>query len=170
MLILYIATSLDGYIARKDGSIDWLPNSDAADADHRQFYATIDGLLMGRRTYDQVLTFGEWPYSGKPNYVFTYHPPGQYPEGVQFISGSPKDALALMDREHLQRIWLVGGTEVALPFLRQSLIEEYVIFLMPLLLGDGIPLFPAGIPEQGLDLASAGTIGDGMVKLVYRRK
>jgi len=75
-----------------------------------------------------------------------------------------------MEREHLQRIWGVGGTEGALPVLRQSLIEEYVIFLMPLLLGDGISLFPAGIPEQGLDLASAGTIGDGIVKLVYRRK
>jgi len=170
MLILYIAMSLDGYIARKDGSVDWLVDSAAADADSRQFYGTIDGLLMGRRTYDQGLTFGEWPYPGKPTYVFTHHPPEQHPEGVQFISGSPEDALALMDRGHVQRIWLVGGTEIALPFLRQPLIEEYVIFLMPLLLGDGIPLLPAGIPEQGVDLISGGTIGDGIVKLEYKRK
>ncbi len=170
MLIFYIAMSLDGYIARKDGSVDWLGSDEAADADYQQFYATIDGLLMGKRTYDQILGFGEWPYPGKPTCVLTHHPPEQHPEGVQFISGSPEDALALMDRERLTRIWLVGGTAAAVPFLRQSLIEEYVIFIMPLLLGDGIPLFPAGIPEQGLDLVSAGTIGDGIVKLEYKRK
>ncbi len=93
-----------------------------------------------------------------------------HPEGVIFVSGSPEDILALMDRERLTRIWLVGGTEAAVPFLQQALIEDYTIFVMPILLGDGIPLFPAGLPEHRLDLVSAGIIGDGMVKLVYRRK
>ena len=93
---LYIAASVDGYIADANGGVTWLPSGDSNGNDYgyAAFYASVDALLMGRRTYDQVLTFGEWPYPGKPAYVFTRHPPAAAPPGVEFVSADPAGFLS----------------------------------------------------------------------------
>jgi len=125
---------------------------------------------MGRRTYDQVLGFGEWPYRELTTYVFTHHPPEEHPDEVYFISGEVNTVLQKIRSENNTTIWLVGGTGITEQFLQQSLIDEYILFIIPIILGEGIPLFPDGIPEESLKLISAETLDDRIVKVVYRKR
>ena len=87
-IVYYVAASLDGFIADSAGGVDWLPSGESNDYRYAEFYAGVEALVMGRRTYDQALSFGEWPYPGKPAYVFTQSPPGDGPQGVQFVRGA----------------------------------------------------------------------------------
>ena len=84
-IVYYVAASLDGFIADSAGGVDWLPDGGSDDYRYDDFYAGVQALAMGRSTYDQVRGFGEWPYPGKPAYVFTHSPPPEGPEGVRFF-------------------------------------------------------------------------------------
>ena len=170
---LYIATSVDGYIADANGSVTWLPSGDSNGNDYgyAAFYASVDALLMGRRTYDQVLGFGDWPYPGKPAYVFTRYPTAAAPPGVEFVSADPAGFLSGLAPRHphsAAALWLVGGANLAEQFRRAGLIDEYRIFVIPIILGQGIPLFGGNAPPTPLCLESAPTHDGGAVELRYR--
>jgi len=167
--VLYIATSLDGYIAKSDGSIDWLPPIDPTTDDfgYNEFYAKIDALVMGATTYEQVLGFGEWPYLGKPTIVLTRRSlPAPHPE-IQFIQDGIEAAVTYICQQGYRCVWVVGGGQLASAMMRQGLIQEFLITVMPILLGDGISLYQA-IPEQSLQLIHAKPFAFGGVELAYR--
>ena len=164
----YVAASLDGYIADAGGGVGWLPEGDASDYGYDDFYAGVDALAMGRRTYDQVLEFGQWPYAGKPAYVFTSHPPDENPYGLEFVGGSPAEFVDSVASRYSGAVWLVGGANLAEQFRSAGLIDEYVVHLIPVILGRGIPLFGGDAPPTALRLDATETYADGVVMLRYR--
>jgi dihydrofolate reductase len=169
-VILYIAASLDGYIARKDGGIDWLASVERPDTDYgyAPFYQSIDVALMGRKTWELALSFGEWPYPGKPSLVFTRQKLTSDRDDVTFTSASPEAALADLAARGLKRAWLVGGAELVAAFQKARLIDEYIVSVIPVILGAGIPLFlPTGV-EQGLELVGSQRYPSGLVQMTYR--
>ncbi|MDX2239893.1 MAG: dihydrofolate reductase family protein [Leptolyngbyaceae cyanobacterium bins.302] len=166
--VLYIATSLDGYIARTDGSIDWLPDVDpeAEDYGYNEFYGAIDALVMGATTYEQVLTFGEWVYPGKQSYVLTQRSLSSDRPDITFVDGV-EATVDQITQQGYQRIWVVGGGKVISALMQQSLITEFIITVFPLLLGSGIPLFQS-VPEHSLKLIQAKPFASGAVELRYQ--
>ena len=169
MIKFYTAASLDGYIARKDGSIDWLCGGNDSMEDYGRFFATVDCLVMGRSTYEAILGFGQWPYSGKPCYVMTHIPPENNPHRVQFVSEGVEAFLKTTEKK-ANTIWLVGGANLTGEFLGHGLIDEFSIFFMPILLGDGIPLFPRNSIERSLVLKAVTRMENDCIKLTYVNK
>lgn len=169
-LIYYVAASLDGYIARPDGSVDWLHGYDGSGDDHGYgaFYASIDGLLMGRATYLQCLAFGEWPYPDKPAVVMTRsnHLTQAAPQ-VELLHCPPSEALEALQTRGCQRVWLVGGGSLAGNFLAAGLLDEVIVSIIPHLLGAGIPLFSVGL-EQRLQLLEQRSFPSGIVQMRYQ--
>lgn len=168
---LYIATSLDGYIARPDGGIDWLDRVDRPGEDYgyARFLASVDGLLMGRKTYDLCLSFGAWPYPGSMSYVFTRGAPVKTRDDVVFVQGAVDRALTDIAARGHRHLWLVGGGALVGAFRAQDLIDDYIISTIPTILGSGIPLFPPGGPERSLELVGARHYPSGLVQAHYRR-
>ena len=180
-IIYYVAASLDGFIADANGGVDWLPQGDSDDYGYADFYAGVEALVMGRRTYDQVLGFGQWPYAGKPTYVFTAHPPDDNPYSVEFVDTNPSEFVRTVAPQYDGTVWLVGGAALAEQFRRTGLIDEYMIHVMPTILGRGVPLFsdapqtsPRHSRESGnprltrLELVATQSFDDGAVMLHYR--
>jgi dihydrofolate reductase len=167
-VVLYVATSLDGFIARSDGAVDWLFTD--GEYGYSAFYESVDALVMGSRTYEQVLTFGPWPYPGKPTYVFTRRALKTGREDVVFVSGEPADVLDHLAGRGLDRIWLVGGAGLVASFRDAGLIDEYILSIHPILLGDGIPLFSAPAPEEGLEFVGSEAYASGLLQVCYRRR
>lgn len=169
--ILQIATSLDGYIARLDGSIDWLPVPEEGGEDYgyTKFYNSIEALVMGATTYEQVLSFGDWPYPGKFSYVLTHRDLSTTRTDVCFVQGGVEEVVKDVNKKGYQRVWLVGGGKVAASFMEQGLVSEYMIGVIPIILGSGISLYQS-VPEQKLDLIETNTFSSGVVGLRYRKK
>jgi len=169
-IILYIATSLDGFIARKDGSVDWLSPYEKGQEDYgyNEFFKKIGTVIMGNTTYKQVLTFGEFPYRGKDCFVFTRNKEKSKDENVTFVSKNAKDFISQL-REN-KNIWLVGGASIIDEFLKFDLIDEFIITIIPILLGEGIPLFRGRSNEKNLKLIDVKTFDQGLVQLHYERK
>ena len=144
--IVYIATSLDGFIARKDGGLDWLPSPDASSesaSDFDTFLASVDALVMGRNTYDMVQSFGVWPYGDKPVFVLSHRPvdlPADSAARVDCISGTPDKIVADLAGRGLQNLYIDGG-ETIQAFLRAGEIHRLIVTRIPVLLGEGISLF-----------------------------
>ncbi len=162
---LFIATSLDGFIADRDGRVDWL----FADGDYGYvaFFDSIETLIMGRRTYEQVLGFGEWPYGEKPTYVFTRRAPGGDHPHVRFVSGDARSLVEELQGRSSGDIWLVGGAALVSAFRELHLIDEYILSVHPVLLGDGIPLFERPLPGESLRLREEHAFESGLVQLRY---
>lgn len=140
---VFIATSLDGFIARSDGSLDWLPGDDVEDHGYTEFMATVDALVMGRKTFETVLTFGEWPFGTKPVVVLTSNPSAlSAPPGAvcTMMSGTPADVVAQLAARGMQHLYIDGGVTIQ-RFLDAGLIQRVIITRIPVLLGSGIPLF-----------------------------
>ena len=167
-IVYYVAASLDGFIADSAGGVDWLPDVESGGCGYADFYAGVEALVMGRRTYDQVLSFGEWPYPGKPAYVFTHSPRSDGPVGVQFVRGSAVDFAQNIADRHAGLVWLVGGADVADQFRQAGLIDQILLFVMPTILGQGVPLFGGPGSSTRLELESVKTHADGIVELDYR--
>lgn len=167
-LIYYVAASLDGYIARPDGRLDWLDATQSVQDDHgtTAFYDGIDALLMGRMTFDSLSAAGHWPYPGKPCTVLTRNPLEQPPESVSMRHCTPTEALADFAELGYQRVWLVGGGSLAGNCFAAGLIDELVVSLVPYLLGAGIPLFSTGL-ERNLNLHEQRSFASGVVQLHY---
>ena len=162
-IILYIASSLDGYVARENGDIDWLPQSDTSEYD--EFYKTIDAVIMGKTTYDQVLTFGEYPYKDKRSYVFTRNKNPTKDENVEFVSNADefvKDTLPNLEGN----IWLMGGGQIISTFVNNGIVDEIILSIVPVVLGKGIPLFRNIQKETKLELIKT-TDYDKLVELHY---
>ncbi len=150
---VYIATSLDGFIARENGALDWLPGSDSEavevesgeqeDYGYRGFFDSIDILVMGRYTFEKVLAFGKWPYETKPVIVLSRTLttlPTELSGTVNLRSCSPADLLSELQHSGAKRLYIDGGRTIQ-EFLRQGLIDEITITIIPILIGKGIPLF-----------------------------
>ena len=168
-IVLYIAASVDGFIADAGGGVGWLPHADGGGYGYGEFYAGVGAVVMGRRTYEQVLGFGEWPYAGKPAYVFTNRPPDAGPAGVEFVRTDAAGFAARVASCHSGVVWLVGGADLAGQFRREGLIDEYRVFVIPVILGEGIPLFGGGGGgATALRLEAAQTWDGGVVELRYR--
>jgi dihydrofolate reductase len=165
-LILFVATSLDGYIAGPNEEIDWLFTDQ--DYGYREFYARIDTVLMGRKTYDLALSFGDYPYPGAAAYVFSRAP--RQPDGhAQFVAGEVGAFVEQLKRQPGRDIWLVGGGQIVRECLVADAVDEFVISVHPILLGAGIPLFPAGFPKRSLALQHVQRFESGLVQTVYAR-
>jgi dihydrofolate reductase len=165
-LMLFIATSLDGYIARPEGSIDWMFTDH--DYGYPAFFAGIDTVIMGRKTYDLALSFGAYPYAGTEGYVFSREQ--RPPDGnVAFVSEAPASFVDRLKRLEGRDIWLVGGSEIIAECLAHDLVDELIISVHPLLLGHGIPLFAPGLPELDFALMRAEGFASGLVQSSYRR-
>jgi dihydrofolate reductase len=162
---LYIATSLDGFIAEPDGGVGWLFTE--GDYGYTAFFESVGALLMGRRTYEQVLGFGEWPYDEKPTYVFTRSAPGGDHPHVEFVSGDLGAFAEELRRRTTGDVWLVGGAALVSAFRELGSIDEYILSVHPVLLGDGIPLFERPLPREGLRLREEQAFESGLVQLRY---
>ncbi|MBW4541887.1 MAG: dihydrofolate reductase family protein [Myxacorys chilensis ATA2-1-KO14] len=168
--ILYLATTLDGYIASSDGSIEWLTSfeTNGEDNGYIAFYETIDALVMGSATYEQVVGFGDWPYPDKLSYVLTNRNLSTNRNDVVFVS-DVKAILEDVKRKGSKRIWIVGGGKVASLFMVQGLIDEHILTLIPIILGAGISLYQA-VPEQKLNLVKTTSYASGAVELRYKKR
>lgn len=142
---VYIATSLDGFIATREGGLDWLdeiPNPEQSDYGYAEFMSSIDAVVMGRNTLEKILTLGEWPYQ-KPVFVLSRtltRPPQPLSEKVEIINEKIKKLVADLDQRGYSNLYIDGG-QVIQSFLREDLIDEMIITRVPILLGDGVPLF-----------------------------
>ena len=144
---VFIATSLDGWIARKNGEIDWLtapnPAGVGEDYGYKTFFDSVDALVMGRKTFELVLTFGEWPYADKRVIVLSSgspHIPENLSGKVESTSLPPTDLVAQLATQGIRHVYVDGGKTIQ-SFLRAGLIDEMIITRIPVLIGDGIPLF-----------------------------
>jgi dihydrofolate reductase len=169
-VIYYVAASADGYIATRDGGIGWLRafETPGEDYGYTAFYASVDVLFMGSRTYRQCLGFGRWPYADKPAWVFSTRALDGLPPGVSVTAHSPAELVRSLESRWLRRAWLVGGGALAGDFVAAGLVTEYIISVMPVLLGDGIPLLGGARVEEALELGDARRFANGVMQLRYR--
>ncbi len=139
----YAAASLDGYIAREDGDVSWLDtlDIDPADTGYEAFFASTDGLVMGRNTYDFVFNYGSWPYGNKPTWVCTSRALETLDGANLLIEKTIKDIIPAAAAMELKHLWLVGGGELASSLLDEGLLTHLSISEMPVRLNNGIPLF-----------------------------
>lgn len=172
---VFVATSLDGFIARKDGSIDWLTAANASvpdgeDFGYRDLIKTVDVVVMGRNTFEQVLTFGEWPYGEKRVVVLSSRSVG-IPDGltgtVSSSSEAPATLIGRLSRQGAKHLYVDGGITIQ-RFLAAGLVDELTITLIPVLLGEGRPLFGPTGRDVALVLAGTRAFECGFVQLRYR--
>lgn len=168
-LIYYVAVSLDGFIAPLDGSLDWLApyNAGGEDYGYGEFYKTVDALIEGSKTYEQALTFAEWPHPGKPCWVVTNRHFESKPPEVRFTSVTPAELIRHLATLGHKRVWFVGGSQLAASFRTAGLITEYVLSIVPVFLGAGRPLFAGGGPVENLRLIATQSYPSGLVQLHY---
>ncbi|OIB57941.1 dihydrofolate reductase family protein [Natrialba sp. SSL1] len=184
--ILYIAASVDGFIATNDGGVSWLeeiadtgadgsadgePSDDNGPKDdgYDVFFATIDCLVMGSTTYEQLLGFGAWPYEDRPTYVLTSRELPLATDAVELVDDEPAALVDRLKRQH-DHIWLVGGATTAQSLLRANCIDELRLTLAPILLGSGISLFgdDGTGTRHALELLETTPRETGLVELRYR--
>lgn len=169
--ILFIATSQDGFIADKDGGVDWLDpyNSiEGEDGGYHAFYESIDGIIMGSRSYEQILGFGEWIWPGKPAFVFTTKSlKVERPEVVLVREDVATFMSQLQNKEQHQNLWLLGGAELIKSFAALGLIDECIITIIPTTLGEGISLF---LPYKDFELIQTKECKAGIEQKFYERK
>jgi len=171
-IIVYIATSADGYIARTDGSVDWLDRPrTAGDYGMKNFVKSIDTILFGRKTYDQSLKFDkksvERNLSKTKNYVFTRKPP-KSKLNVVFVNEPVKDFASRLRATPGKNIWMMGGGGIIASFLDAGELDEFIIHVVPTFIGEGIPLIAPGHRNIELSLLSTEGYKDGVVRLHYR--
>lgn len=168
-----MVSSLDGFIAKKDGDIAWMRSEDSfeegvelTDEYIAEFLKKIDCYVMGSRTYEHALELG-WAYADTPVFVLTNRDLPKTRETVEFYSGDLKKLVELKLKPNYKGIWMVGGAEVTKEFIRQELADEIIITILPIILGDGTPFFDHIGKEQKLHLTDVTAFKDGMVELSY---
>jgi dihydrofolate reductase len=166
----FVASSLDSYISRKDGGVDWL----FLDQDYgmKEFFASVDVAVMGRKTYakTQELSPQGVNFPGMKAYVFSHLLPKGKQDKVEIVSDSPENWLKSIRSKHGKDIWLVGGGEMVREFLQKRLVNEIGISIHPRLLGDGVPLYAQPYPETELQLIRSKAHPSGLVQVFYRVK
>jgi dihydrofolate reductase len=171
-VVLYIAASLDGFIARSDGSIDWLeglPNPDNSDYGYGKFLEGIGSIVMGRKTYEVIMGFGvEWPYAGLQTFVVSRQPGlAINSPDTQLVQEEIPRLISQLKASSDKDIWLVGGGELATWFLNQDLLDRIILTVIPLVLGNGIPLFAPAPKESNWSLKQVESYSSGAVTLHY---
>lgn len=173
---VYIATTLDGFIARKNDALDWLPGSDGSavdgtegDCGYSDFMATVDVLVMGRRTFEQVLSFGAWPYGDRRVIVLSKHRdilPQHLPASVELSALSPVALCQQLRQQGVQHVYLDGGKTIQ-SFLREGLVDELILTTVPVLIGEGLPLFGLLNSDQRWHLKQSRSYENGFVQSHY---
>lgn len=165
---IYIATSIDGYIARDDGNLDWLHYGHTGDEDYgfKNFINSIDALILGRKTYEVVSGFDDWPYNGKRVVVLSNTLNKVRPE-AELFSGKLTDLLSKLHKDNIQHVWVDGGI-TASKFIEAGLVDELTISIIAMILGSGIRLFSLMNDEQKCQLASTKSYPSGLVQLKYQ--
>ncbi len=173
--IVFIATSMDGYIADKNGCLDWLhtvPNPDNIDMGFEPLLERVDALVMGRNTFETVLSFGvEWPYN-KPVFVLSHtmtKVPDGYEDKVFLMKGELVDVINNLNKQGYQDLYIDGGITIQ-NFLKQDLIDELIISVIPTLLGGGAPLFGELSDIQRYQLIESKVYLDSVVQTCYQRE
>jgi dihydrofolate reductase len=170
-VIVHIATSADGYIARPDGDLDWLTSRPAPKGFYgmNAFMRTIDTMLLGRKTYDDSLRLGGTFDPKSRHVVFSRHaPPPDVPPGVEFVNAAIGPFVSGLRAQPGKDIWLMGGGELIASFLDEQVIDEFVVSVVPVFIGDGIPLIARRHRHVPLALQSTERFDDGLVQLHYR--
>lgn len=169
-VIYMFAMSLDGFIARADGSFDWLENYPAdADFDFPAFENSVTGIVMGRGSYEAARQQDTWPYSRWPTVVATRRPVDDLPDNVHAMQGDPDAMLARLRTMGANgRVWFFGGGDLARQFLEAGLLSTVEIGIIPVILGNGLPAFGGAQPDRWLDLEFAGTLKNGAIHARYR--
>ena len=174
-IIVYIATSADGYIARPDGDVEWLNRRHPAEYGIHSFYRTIDTILWGRKTYDWALAYDK-EHGNKggifdtkvANYVFSRKPPKTAAPGVEFVSLPVKSFARKLRATPGKNIWMMGGGHLIASFLDAGEIDEFDISVIPTFIGKGIPLVAPRHRDVSLHLLSSRKYPDGVVRLRYK--
>ena len=171
-IIIYIAASSNGFIAKESGDVAWLdeiPHPEGADYGYHKFYNSIDTTLMGNNTYREVLGFDvPFPYKGKKNYVFTRNSSLTKDENVTYISGDIVSFVKDLKVQEGKDIWLVGGGLVNSALVNHQLVDEMILHLMPYSFGRGIPIFATDLEDTPLELLDSKVYSSGVVELKYR--
>jgi dihydrofolate reductase len=165
---VFVGTSLDGFIARVNGAIDFLPPGGGEPHGYDEFMATVDALVIGRKTYETVLEFDVWPYGKKPTIVLSTHPLAPAPVGaaVERMSGSPADIVAQLVNRGIRHAYVDGGITIQ-RFLHARLIQRLTITRVPVLIGTGIPLFGTIPRDIVLTHIATHQYASGLVKSEY---
>lgn len=168
---LYIATSLNGKIADSEGNVHWLesiPNPEKTDYGYTEFYASIDTTIQGYGTYKQIIDWDiEFPYRDKKNYVLTRKQGLENTEHAEFISGNHISFIKQLKRQAGKDIWLIGGGQVNTLLLNAKLIDEIQVFVMPIIIPEGIELFENLPNETQVKLIESTSYSTGAVELTY---
>ncbi len=172
-IFIYIATTIDGYIATNNGGLDWLmdvPNPDNNDFGFNDFMNSVDAIIMGRKTYEMVLSFGEWPYLKK---VFVLsntlnEVPVELKDKVEIINGEIPKIITKLNKRGFVNLYIDGGKTIQ-SFLKLGLIDEMIITRVPVLLGCGIPLFDSLEKPINFEVVKTEVLNDVLVKNHYRR-
>ncbi len=169
-LILFIATSLDGYIAKENDDLDWLDEVEGeGDTGYTEMYNSIDTMIMGKKTYDYVVrATDEFPHSDKKCYVFSRSEKGES-EHVEFVNENVVPFTKRLKQQPGSNIWMAGGSDILDAFLKEKLIDEFIITITPHILGKGVPLFKDNSPEIYLSLQEVKRFGQ-FVQLIYKPK
>ncbi len=168
-IIYYVACSLDGFIATADGGVEWLDDfqGQGEDYGYAEFYGSCDALIMGSHTYEVSLKFGDWPSKDKPSWVFTNRELAVVDPSITLTSDEPAAVVKEMHSKGIKQAWMMGGGKLAGSFLEAVLLTEFRVFVMPVILGDGIPLLAGVNHEHNLRLTKAESYDSGVVELRY---
>lgn len=165
----YLASSLDGFIADESGGVAWLDevDIDSADSSYDEFYSSIDGLMMGRATYDFIVDYGSWPYDDKPAWVVTTRPvnalPGCNLQAAHDLRAAWNEAASL----GIQHLWIVGGGKLVSAMIQQKLLTHIQVTIMPVILGRGIALVDT-LPSPQFLTQERTITGKGSCEIIYR--
>src|SRR5688572_19840302 len=170
-VIVYIATSLDGYIAKPNDDLSFLSivDQDGEDYGYKDFIKTVDTVILGRRTYDWVMNeVGEFPHADKNSFIITRTARPSIGK-TNFYTGNLPDLIARLKSEPGKNIFIDGGAQIVNELLKDNLVDEFIISVIPILIGEGIRLFKDGRPEQRLELISVKQFDKGLAQLHYKR-
>lgn len=172
--ILYMATSIDGFIAQNDGSVAWLetdPNIDLGEHNFETFMSRVDAILMGRTSYNQTLSFGDWAFGMHETYVFAANDFVTTTQNTTVVTRDCADFVGMLKRQKGKDIWCFGGGTLNHFLLENDLIDEMMIFVQPVVLGAGISLFGnKPLPIKQFDRAQVSALGGGFTMLHYSRR
>lgn len=170
---LYIATSIDGYIADIEGGLDWLseyPITHELNYGYDRFFDSVDTVIMGGRTYRDILNMDViYPYKDKISYIITRNKMNSQKEKIDFISDNIIEAISEIKKQKGKDIWLVGGGEIIAMLLNNDLIDEMIITIIPMMLGAGIPLFPNTTKESPWKLHNIHSYTNNVLQVEYHR-
>jgi dihydrofolate reductase len=168
----YVASSLDGYIAKEDGDVSWLEELDISmeDAGYDDFFSTVDALVMGRKTYEMIVSFGQWPYGDKPVWVCSSNSITPIEDSNLQAGSTPEEAYKAANEMNIKHLWLVGGGNLASSFLEKNLLTNISLSLMPIILGSGIKLFGNQPSPIKIKKENYKPHESGMVQLDYTIK